>query len=95
MQSKISLISKTKLSGFSMIFPQYYMKLLTPQVRHSAGEQLHPIKGCQSLLQRHGELIGEAPPVVLAHLVLKSMKDLKSNTDPSSYQVIMECCLLK
>lgn len=27
MQSKISLISKTKLSGFSMIFPQYYMKL--------------------------------------------------------------------
>lgn len=64
---------------------------LTPQVRHSAVEELHPIKGCQPLLQWHGELIGEAPPVLLAHLVLKSMKDLKSNTDPSSYQVIKEC----
>lgn len=40
---------------------------------------LHPIKR-QPFLQWHGELIGEAPPVVVSHLVLKSMKDLKLNT---------------
>lgn len=40
---------------------------------------LHPIKR-QPFLQWHGELIRKASPVVLSHLVLKSLKDLKLNT---------------
>lgn len=40
---------------------------------------LHPIER-QPFLQWHGELIREVPPVVVSHLILKSLKDLKLNT---------------
>lgn len=50
---------------------------LTSQRRRG---QLHPVKRGQPFLQRHGELVGEAPPVLVSHLVLESVEDLKSNT---------------
>lgn len=60
---------------------------LTSRQRRCAVRQLHPIKCGQPFLQRQGELIWEAPPVVLSHLVLESVKDLKWNASWGSLQV--------
>lgn len=58
----------------------------TSRRRRDAVEQLDAIKGGQPFLQRHGELVREAPPVLVSHLVLESVKDLKPNTSSSSFQ---------
>lgn len=50
----------------------------TSLLRRDAVEQLHPVKRGQPFLQRHGELVREATPVLVSHLVLESVKDLKS-----------------
>lgn len=60
---------------------------LTSRQRRCAVGQLHPIKCGQPFLQRQGELIWEAPPVVLSHLVLESVKDLELNASWGSLQV--------
>lgn len=40
-------------------------------------ENLNSVAGCQSLLQQRGELLGELLPVLVAHLVLEAVQDLR------------------
>jgi len=40
----------------------------------------HPVVDCQALAERHWELVGEALPIVISHLVFEPVKDLQQRT---------------
>lgn len=42
---------------------------------------LHAVAGRQSLLQQGRELLGELLPVLVAHLVLEAVQDLKAGRE--------------
>lgn len=48
---------------------------------HPGMAGLHAVAGRQSLLQQGRELLGELLPVLVAHLVLEAVQDLKAGCE--------------